>query len=211
MTTPNDSLKTLTEIRDMMAKSTKFLSLSGLSGISAGIVALIGAVVAYLRFKTDVFNYEPSNQLPVVSRRELFEFILLDGACVLLVAFAFGFFFTMRKAKRSGHTVWNDTSKRLLKSLLTPLITGGLFCIALVYRDMLWVCFPSTLIFYGLALINASKYTIRDVEYLGLCEIALGLLSIFVVGYNLIIWSLGFGVLHIVYGASMYFKYDIKR
>lgn len=210
MINSEDSLQTLTEIRDMMARSSKFISLSGLSGISAGVAALIGALVAYMRFKTDAFNYT-SNDLPALtSHREMYQFILLDGACVLVVAITFGIFFTIKKARRSGHTVWNDTSKRLLVSLFTPLIAGGLFCIALFYRNLVWVCFPSTLIFYGLALINASKYTLRDVEYLGILEVALGLISLFITGFNLLFWAIGFGLLHIIYGALMYFKYDIK-
>jgi hypothetical protein len=94
---------------------------------------------------------------------------------------------------------------------MIPLVTGGIFCLAMFYRGILWVSFPATLIFYGLALLNASKYTVRDVEYLGLSEVILGLISLFMTGYNLLVWALGFGVLHIVYGTFMYFKYDIKR
>jgi uncharacterized membrane protein HdeD (DUF308 family) len=134
--------------------------------------------------------------------------MLLDGACVLLAALLFGVFFTVRKARKSGHSVWNDTSKRLLISLFVPLATGGLFCIALFSQKLVWICFPATLIFYGLALLNGSKYTHRDVEYLGLSEIALGLFSLFFPGYNLLIWALGFGVLHLIYGTLMYLKYD---
>jgi len=208
MDSSNQPLQTLTEIRDLMNKSSKFLSLSGLSGVSAGIVALIGATVAYLRLKTDMLNYENVSKLTDLTRREMMEFVLIDGTIVLIVSLGLGAFFTMRKAQKAGQRVWNDTSKRLLKSLLIPLVTGGIFCLALFYRDMLWVSFPATLIFYGLALFNASRYTVRDLEYLGLLEVALGLISLFLTGYNLLVWALGFGVLHIVYGTLMYFKYD---
>ncbi len=207
MASSDEPLQTLSEIRDMMARSSKFLSLSGLSGISAGVIALLGAVVAFLRLKTDVLNYGS----PIADQHEMFEFVLLDGGCVLAAAIALGMFFTMRKARRSGQSVWNDISKKMLISLLFPLVTGGLFCIAMYLRNVLWLSFPSTLIFYGLALLNASKYTHRDVEYLGMCQIGLGLLSLFWVGHNLVIWAIGFGLLHIVYGTLMYFKYDIKR
>lgn len=208
MDSSNQPLQTLTEIRDLMNRSSKFLSLSGLSGISAGIVALIGATVAYLRLKTDTLNYENVSQLTDLTRREMMEFVLIDGTVVLLIALILGTFFTIRKARRVGQPVWNDTSKRLLKSLLIPLVTGGIFCLAMFYRGILWVSFPATLIFYGLALLNASKYTVRDLEYLGLLEVVLGLVSLFLTGYNLLVWAIGFGVLHIVYGTLMYFKYD---
>ncbi|MEZ4904024.1 MAG: hypothetical protein R2822_20890 [Spirosomataceae bacterium] len=208
MDSSNQPLQTLTEIRDLMNQSSKFLSLSGLSGISAGIVALMGATVAYLRLKTDTLNYENVSNLTDLTRREMMEFVLIDGTIVLILALSLGAFFTIRKAKKAGQAIWNDTSKRLLKSLLIPLVTGGIFCLAMFYRGILWVSFPATLIFYGLALLNASKYTVRDLEYLGLLEVTLGLISLFLTGYNLLIWALGFGVLHIVYGTLMYLKYD---
>jgi uncharacterized membrane protein HdeD (DUF308 family) len=72
----------------------------------------------------------------------------------------------------------------------------------------LWLAPSATLVFYGLALINASKYTVRDVFYLGICEIVLGVLSMFLTGFTLLFWALGFGILHILYGTIMYFKYD---
>jgi uncharacterized membrane protein HdeD (DUF308 family) len=208
MASSEEPLQTLSEIRDLMQRSSKFLSLSGLSGISAGVVALAGAAVAYLRLNTHTFDYNSANTLTEPTRRELYQFMLVDGACVLIAALLFGVFFTIRKARKSGHSVWNDTSKRLLVSLFVPLATGGLFCIALFLQKLVWICFPATLIFYGLALINGSKYTHRDVEYLGLSEIALGLFSLFFPGFNLLIWALGFGVLHLIYGTLMYLKYD---
>ncbi|MFN3378877.1 MAG: hypothetical protein ACK41O_05435 [Runella zeae] len=208
MNSSNQPLETLNEIRDLMQRSSKFLSLSGLSGISAGIVALIGATVAYLRLKTDTLYDEESALLADFTRRQMMEFVLLDGAIVLILAIGFGIFFTVRKAKKAGQPIWNSTSKRVVISLLIPLVTGGIFCLAMFYRGILWVSFPATLIFYGLALLNASKYTVRDLEYLGISEVVLGLFSLFLTGYNLLIWAFGFGVLHIIYGAVMYFKYD---
>jgi predicted lysophospholipase L1 biosynthesis ABC-type transport system permease subunit len=210
MTPQNESLQTLTEIRDLMQRSSKFLSLSGLSGVSAGVVALIGAGVAYLKLNTGYLSYEGAGLLTTSSRREVFEFLLIDGACVLVAALLLGSFFTIQKTKKLGQSVWNATSKRLLMGLAIPLATGGIFCLALFNWGIVWLSFPSTLIFYGLALLNASKYTLRDVEYLGICQLVLGLISLFLTGYNLLFWALGFGVLHIVYGAVMYFRYDKK-
>jgi predicted lysophospholipase L1 biosynthesis ABC-type transport system permease subunit len=208
MNPSHSSLETLTEIRDLMQRSSKFLSLSGLSGIIAGVAALVGAYIAYLRLETNSLGYEP---LSTATRREMLNFLLLDGFCVMLIALIGGVYFTIRKANQSGQSVWNAVSKRLLISLLVPLAAGGLFCVAMFYKGILWVSFPATLIFYGLALLNASKYTVRDVEYLGMMQLVLGLISLFLTGYNLLMWALGFGVLHIIYGAVMYYKYDRKR
>lgn len=210
MSSPNESLQTLAEIRDLMNRSSKFLSLSGLSGISAGIVALVGAGVAHLKLNTGYLSYEGAGLLTNSTRREVFEFLLIDGACVLLAAILLGVFFTVRKARHLGESVWNAASKRLLVSLLIPLATGGIFCLALLNYGIVWVTFPATLIFYGLALLNASRYTLRDVEYLGISQVVVGLISLFLTGYNLLMWAFGFGVLHIIYGMFMYFKYDKK-
>ena len=83
-----------------------------------------------------------------------------------------------------------------------------IFCLALLRWDLPALVAPSTLVFYGLALVNGSKHTLRDVEFLGLTEIALGLAGLFYLGNGLELWTTGFGLLHIVYGAWMYFKYE---
>ena len=114
----------------------------------------------------------------------------------------------MRKAKRKGLPVWDSTAKRLLLNLLIPLATGGLFCLVLLYHRQVGMIAPATLIFYGLALLNASKYTLNDIRYLGILEIIIGLIASVYIGYGLLFWAVGFGVLHIVYGIVMYSKYE---
>jgi hypothetical protein len=43
---------------------------------------------------------------------------------------------------------------------------------------------------------------------LGICEIGLGLIASIYMGYGLLFWAVGFGVLHIIYGIVMYMKYE---
>jgi len=206
-----EHLQTLTEIRSMMERSSKFLSLSGLSGVSAGVVALIGAAVVYMRLRTDVFkalSYQRLELYDDAAHQSIREFLVRVAVVVLLMALLTGTYFTVRKARRQGLSVWNSSSQRLLWALAVPLATGGIFCLGLLYYNLIWLAFPATLLFYGLALLNGSKYTVRDVESLGYCEIVLGLLSLFWPGYNLLTWAVGFGVLHIVYGMAMYYKYE---
>ncbi|GAB3909442.1 hypothetical protein GCM10028803_47020 [Larkinella knui] len=211
MAESHEHLQTLTEIRSLMERSSKFLSLSGLSGISAGVVALLGAGVAYARLQNNnlsLMSYERITRLNGVARQEMVNFLILDGVIVLIAALLLGIFFTVRKARRLGHGVWNSISKRLVWALTIPLVTGGIFCLALIRFNLIWLTFPTTLIFYGMALYSGSKYTVRDVEYLGLSEIMLGLIALFWTGYSLLTWAVGFGVLHIVYGTVMYLKYE---
>jgi len=203
----NEHLEQLKEIRSMMERSSKFLSLSGLSGISAGICALLGAWYAHQKIHIEALYLLFDPQV----RSEIVPFLMLDAAAVLVGALVTGAFFTIRKAKRQGLNVWNPTSKRLLMSMLVPLLVGGVFCIGLLYHGFFWLCFPGTLVFYGIALINASKYTVNDTFYLGIGEIILGIVALFLARWNLVFWAVGFGVLHIIYGMVMYFKYDRKQ
>ncbi|OIN58585.1 hypothetical protein [Arsenicibacter rosenii] len=208
-----EHLQTLTEIRSLMERSSKFLSLSGLSGVFAGVVALMGAAAVYWRLDlhyTAYTSYDGTQILFSDAKQDIVRFLMLDGFIVLLVALIGGSLFTIRKARKQGMSIWNTTSKRLLQALFTPLLAGGVFCLGLIHHDLIWLVFPATLVFYGLALLSASRYTVRDLHYLGICEIVLGLLSLFLTGYSLLTWAFGFGVLHIVYGMVMYFKYDAK-
>ncbi|MBI1837476.1 MAG: hypothetical protein HYR91_09455 [Flavobacteriia bacterium] len=211
MTDKNQHLETLSEIRSLMEKSSKFISLSGLSGIFAGIFALLGAGVAflYLNFQFATKAYYDYAYLDDGSVNfQFFTFFFLNAFTVLVLSVVFGVYFTIRKAKKNKQSIWDAASKRLMINLLIPLVTGGVFCFILLYHSLFGLIAPVTLIFYGLALLNASKYTLNDIRYLGISEIVLGLISSFIIGYGLYFWAIGFGVLHIVYGAVMYFKYE---
>jgi len=215
MDTQNEHLKNLQEIRSIMERSTRFISLSGLSGVFAGIVALMGALAVYIFHKEFFFSrYQNGGVfLPeeLMSGNALTNFIVFSfvvAFLVLVLALFFATFFTTRNARRKGLPIWDATVKRMLINLFIPLIAGGVFCLILLYHHLVYLIAPSTLLFYGLALINASKFTLTDIRYLGISEIILGLIAMIFVGYGLIFWAVGFGVLHIVYGLAMYIKYE---
>ena len=199
-------LNDLTEIRSMMEKSSRFLSLSGWTGILSGLYALIGAYWAYrIIYHSDRVIYPDITSLtisPVVLQ------LILIAIGVLVLAVGSGLFFSLKKAKKSGEKFWSKSAAMLASSLAVPLVTGGIFIIILYTKGIISLLAPSTLVFYGLALINAKKYTYSDIGYLGYSEIILGLISCFYTGYGLYFWAAGFGVLHIVYGILMYYKYE---
>jgi len=201
-----DYLKDIQDIKTMMAQSSRFISLSGLSGILAGCYSLIGAVLAY---KTIYFDTSTSGNYGnlVISQEAVFRLLLIAGSVFLLSLFT-GAFLSFRKAAKQKESFWNPVSKRLLINFAIPLVTGGIFILDLIKKEQIGLVAPLTLIFYGLACVNASKYTLGDVRYLGLTQIVLGLLSLWFIGYGLLFWALGFGIGHIVYGSIMYFKYD---
>ncbi len=206
MNQPQDHLDTLHEIRDLMEKSTRFISLSGLSGVFAGIFALIGAGVAFVILKADSFVY--TDYRAALDHEQVLWLLFLDAVVVLVVSFVVAMLLTVRQARKKGQPIWSKTAQRLTINMLIPLVTGGIFCLAFLYQGYIGIIAPSMLVFYGLALINGSKYTLHDIRYLGICEIVLGLIATFFIGYGLLFWAIGFGVLHIIYGIVMYQKYE---
>lgn len=205
-----EHLEALTEIRNIMERSSRFISLSGLSGVAAGIWALAGAVAAF--WYLGITPFEGTTSFARIANHPTglspIRFFFLDAALVLILALTTGVYFTTRKARRKGLPVWDRLTRRLLINLFIPLAAGGIFCLALIYHGEAELIAPVTLIFYGLGLLNASKYTLNDIRYLGLMEVGLGLISAFFIGYGLEFWAIGFGLLHILYGTAMYFKYE---
>ncbi len=208
-------LEHLAEMRALMERNSRFLSLSGLSGVWAGLCALAGVAAVYAWLGTRPFAGNDVSYFIRALRTERWGMgyktaFLSIGGVVLLSALAGGVYFTWRKARQRGVRAWDHTSRRLLMALAIPLLAGGIFCLGILYWDLPALIAPATLVFYGLALVNGGKYTLHDIEYLGLSEIALGLLGVFFLGHGLELWAVGFGLLHILYGALMYVKYEGK-
>ncbi|MFP5439641.1 MAG: hypothetical protein ACLGH8_17835 [Bacteroidia bacterium] len=199
----NEYLKDIQDIKKMMDRSTQFISLSGISGVLAGIYALAGAYMA---------KQITGNNYPYITL-ESAEFKQCMGimAAVLVLSVGTALIMSAGKAKKQGTTLINSTAIRLAINFMIPLATGGVFALLLIKAHHYGLVAPVTLIFYGLACVNASKYTLRDVRYLGITVIIIGLLATYAIGYGLEFWALGFGVCHILYGSIMYFKYDRKQ
>jgi predicted lysophospholipase L1 biosynthesis ABC-type transport system permease subunit len=199
-------LNDLSEIKNLMNRSSRFLSLSGLSGILAGTYALIGAWLAY---KTIYFNSSTMGSYKnlIISEEAVIHLIVI-AVTVVALSLLTGILLSIQKAKKNKETIWNSTAKRLVINFLIPLASGGFFILFLIEKEMLVLIAPLTLLFYGLACVNASKYTLGGVRYLGITFILIGLLSTWFLEYGLLFWALGFGVCHILYGSIMYFRYE---
>lgn len=197
-------LEDIKAIREMMEKSSKFISLSGLSGILAGLTAIAGAAFAYFYLLRD-----PS--LTDYNRMQELMILLADALVVLALSIGFGAFFSWRKAKKHHQNLFNKLTMRTIYHLGIPLIAGGIFCLILLLNGDVRMVIAGTLIFYGLALINVSKFTFSEIHYLGLTEIILGIAAAIFARNGLLFWTIGFGVCHIIYGFVMYKKYDLKK
>ena len=192
----------------MMERSSKFISLSGLSGVLAGVYALIGAGAAWHLLN----NYPVSGNMGLSqlfnNSLNLLTYLSLFALAVLLASLITGIMLSVRKARKQGQSVWNVTSRALLFNMAVPLIAGGVLIFIFMEDGYFHYISAFMLIFYGLSLLLAGNYTYKEIKYLGLCEIALGLIAAWLPGNGLLLWALGFGVLHILYGSIMYFKYD---
>lgn len=202
--------ETLKDIKQILERSSRFISLSGLSGIAAGICALAGAWIARGMLYSRAGRVHLSDSFHTYTFDTLSLQLLGLAAATFAIAFIAAFYLTWRKAKKHNRPLWDHTSRRLSWNMIIPMAAGGLFILGMLYYNEWRFVGPSCLIFYGLALVNASKYTLTDIRYLGYCEIILGLISMFFIGYGLYFWAAGFGVLHIFYGAIMWFKYERK-
>lgn len=194
----------LKDIKELMERSSRFISLSGLSGVFAGIYALIGAFLAHL-YLLPINELERSGNSDTINQ---LPYMILIAGSVLVFSLITAIWFTTRNAAKKKQKIWDRNSKLMLWNLAIPLFAGGCFVIILLAKGTYDLVAPSMLVFYGLALINGSKYTLNDIRYLGYCEIILGLLAAWFSGNGLLFWSIGFGLLHIVYGAVMYRKYE---
>lgn len=202
-----DELKT---IRKIMEESSRFLSLSGLSGVFAGIFAITGALVAwFLILSNGSIHYDEYFRSLSPKETSILRLQLIaDASVVLILSILFALFFSARKARKAGKNLWTPVTKRLLVNFTIPLATGGLFIIILFFQNHIQLIAPGMLIFYGLALINAGKFTYGEVFYLGLLEIITGLAAAVFPMLGIFFWTFGFGILHIVYGLFMYRKYE---
>ncbi len=203
-------LQDLSEIKNMMHRSSRFISLSGLSGVFAGIYALAGAVIAKIILARTAYNYRQGYDAftETSPRTILIIQLFLIALVVLILAIGTAVFLTTRKARKNGQKIWDNTSKRLLINFFTPLTAGGIFCLVLLQYGLVGLLAPAMLIFYGLALIHASKYTYGDLRSLGYTNLVLGLIATQFIGYGLYFWAAGFGLFHIIYGIWMYKKYE---
>lgn len=210
-----DQLEHLKTMRNIMERSSRFFSLSGLSGILIGVYALIAAFIAYkfiyAGINSDSFTVSVFTDGYIDNAVKIYNidiYLTLTGMVTLFISLLTVIILSKRKASKTNESLWNASSKLLLWNLLLPLMVGGFFGLICIYKGWFGIVGPITLIFYGLALINASKYTFGDIQLLGCIECLLGLISLLYIGYGLIFWAIGFGIMHIVYGIIIYLKYE---
>lgn len=207
----NKAIQSVNEIKELMERSSKFVSLSGMTGILVGIYSLIGAIMAIRILGLQHITTGPYSKVLNVTTPMRLKIIILLAAGVLIASIVTTIIISYSKSRKTNQKLFNKLTYRLIWNFSIPLLTGGLFCIALLFHGHYGLTSSVMLLFYGLALVNVSKYTFSNVAWLGYAFLILGLLDCFFEGHGLIFWTLGFGVLHIIYGLLFYFLYERKK
>ena len=211
MNTPKEQLDAIKDMRNLMERSSRFLSLSGLSGVAIGIIALLGSTALYLQLGLSPLNSGFENKLALIQATledKNFQFLIADALIVLLVAVIAGIMMSINQSKKLQLPSWDLTAKRLLINLFIPLAAGGVLCLIMIAKGELSYLIPVTLIFYGLSLVNASKYSFDEIRTLGVLQTVLGLIAAWLPDYALLLWAIGFGILHIGYGLLIHTKHQ---
>lgn len=203
MTKEKDYTKDIAEIRMMMEKSSKFLSLSGWAGIMAGIYALTGAYIAHI-----FFGFSPADTDYSISPPSVLWNVIMVAMAVLVLSVATAGYLSYRRALKRSEPLWNVTSRRMMINMIIPLASGGILILIFILKGLIAYMAPLTLVFYGLSLYGAGHYTFREIRYLGLTQIILGLISAWLPEYGVLLWAAGFGIMHIVYGIYIYLKHE---
>ncbi len=195
-------LDDLAQIRSIMERSQKYLSLSPWAAVMAGVYALTGASIAYV-LTPDLFNHF-TNAVVLTSGKLWVLFSLAMGILVLATLSTLAL--NSRQARKNGGQLWTKAARRLASNFVLPMLAGGLFIIALWLHTYYSLVPAAMLLFYGLSLINAGNFTFSDVRILGVFQTILGLGAAFWPNTGLWWWAMGFGWLHIFYGWWLYQK-----
>ena len=211
MNNGKEPAQALEEIKQMMDRGSRFVSLSGWSGIAAGICALIAAWVADKKLDQYGINKIDYSKSGYTNNGDFLQFqrdLVILAVITFIAAFSLAFLFTWLRSRKTGVPVWGFTARKVIINVAVPMIVGALFIWRITDLGVYDLVAPACLLFYGLALINGSKYTVSEVRYLGYLQVLLGITSLWVTGYDLYFWAAGFGALHILYGVMMWNKYE---
>jgi hypothetical protein len=196
----------LAAIKSMMERSTRFLSLSGLSGILAGIYALAASGIAWYWIYFP--NSSWSDGTESLSFRDLLNRMLMLTLGTLIAAVGSAYFLSKKNGAGNAQPFWSPASKRFLQSLFLPVALGGFFCFALLHERAFILMPAAMLLFYGIGLIQSAQFTLGEIKNLGFTQLVLGLIAAFFPDFGLLCWALGFGLFHVIYGTLMYIRHE---
>lgn len=189
-------------IRDIMERSAGYTIFSGLSGIIAGLLSLIGCYLSEQVWAGEQTIDQNAHYL-------IIWFSILALAIVQDRVLA------ERKARKSGQTTWTPATYQAIKAILPGMcLAFALSLRALIIYD--YDAIPAICILgYAVSLCAAGMFSIYELRVFGVVQLVTGVIALFlplIPRFNhpqtaLYFMALSFGVYHIIYGLIMWRKY----
>jgi hypothetical protein len=180
--TSKEAEQTLSVIRTLMERSTRYTNLSGHAGIAAGMLTLLGSALRH---------WYQTPFLPTWLG-------VLFAACVANILFAAGM------ARVNGEPLWTSPAQTELLSL-TPAFVAGLVLTAVLARMGLGLLLPGIwMLLWGVGALAMSFFTPRILSLLGVAFMVAGVLALFAPPANdALSMALSFGAIHLIYGTLL--------
>lgn len=207
--------ETLSDIRNMMERSQKVMFLNGTSGVLVSVWALLGAVMVSGILYGSVWPLWGSTALPLREiNSERFIWATFFFGCTFIASCITVWLMSKHRAERKGLEFKLDAgAKQLLRTFFTVMIIGGLFCLT-PFGNGHWELVPGYMLaFYGLALVVISPmaFRISIIKYFGFIQITVGLAALILPQYGMMFWTIGFCILHFIWGIWFHFVFDRKE
>ena len=182
------AMDNLRYIRETMERATPFTGISGLGEMAIGFTALVACLIA--------------------ARQPTFNLWLAVWLAEALISLLIAGWSMDRKARAVQMPLFSGSGRKAVFSLAPPVIAGGLLTIVLV-RAGLPNAIPGVwLLLYGTGVITGGMFSVRAVPVMGLCFMLLGATALFSPpAFANWFMAVGFGGLHVLFGAIIVRKY----
>lgn len=180
--TTREAEQTLSTIRTLMERSTRYTNLSGHAGIAAGVLTLVGCLLR-MELKTPFFP---------------------TWLGVLVAACCANVYFTAEMARANGEPLWTRQAKTALLAL-TPSFLAALVLTVVLERAGQRALLPGIwMLLWGCGTLALSFFTPRVISLLGATFMGAGSVTLLLPpGSDAVAMGLTFGAIHLVYGVVL--------
>lgn len=194
-------------IRQTMERSTKYSTLSGLSGVLIGLVAIVGVVVTNSIIRqAPAFTVRSQAELRSLNAFQHRQFAELAAiwTTVLVLAIAIDFVANKRRAARVGKTVMSPIGGHIILAALPAFFAGAVITYFFIMHNLAFSVWGVWMLCYGLAICAVGLFSVKPVSVLGAAFVLAGAVTLLLPpSAQLPMMALTFGGFHIGYGILM--------
>ncbi len=175
-------------IRSTMERAGAFTALPGVGGMAMGCVALLAAAVA---------------GADTGSPRWLAAWFAACGIAVLIGVIA-----VWRKTRADGRSLTHATTTRFASIFAPAIVAAALLTLAVMRAGAPHLLPGVWLTLYGAAFLAAGAVSVRVIPVMGACFLACGGVALLApAAWSALVMAIGFGGLHIAFGAVIARRY----